>query len=139
MATSSSQASLLKEQEIENTADFIFDLSRNVASRRMFCLYIFLQHRYVRYFCCLYIFYVFCVILSSDSEVPVISRNTEVSVGHPDSEASHDPSDLGTSSRLLESEIPVKRISIASAMKDQAERKTIEVYSYIKHYISLFM
>ncbi|KAL3982958.1 hypothetical protein ACH3XW_49235 [Acanthocheilonema viteae] len=95
IATSSSQNSLLKEKEVENTADFTSDLSRNRVSRRY-------------------------------PELPVVTRNPEVSVGHSGSEVSRRPPDMEVSTRLPKSEIPVKRVSITDTIENQAKGKTNE-------------
>ncbi|VDK75440.1 unnamed protein product [Onchocerca ochengi] len=96
VATSSSQASLLKEkEEVENTVDSIFDLSRKEKFRRY-------------------------------SEVAITPQNSAVSVERPDPEISHRPSGLEISAKLPESEIPIKKILPVGAMKDQAKRQISE-------------
>lgn len=66
----------------------------------------------------------------SDSEVPVIRRNLEESV--TGSKMSYRPPDMKVSTGVLESQIPVKRLT-ADTMEDQAKEKTSEVYSCMKH------
>ncbi|CAG9537518.1 unnamed protein product [Cercopithifilaria johnstoni] len=59
-------------------------------------------------------------------EVPVIPRNPEVSVKHSGSEVSHKPPDQEISTRLQESQVPVKRILTNDIVEDQAKEKTSE-------------
>uniref|UniRef100_A0A0R3S4M2 CAP-ZIP_m domain-containing protein n=1 Tax=Elaeophora elaphi TaxID=1147741 RepID=A0A0R3S4M2_9BILA len=95
VAASSSQGSLLKENEVDNTTDFTSNLSWNGASQRY-------------------------------SEVPIIPRNSKVSLGYSHSEVSHRPPGLEGSTRLPESQIPIKRVFTADTIEDQPKGKTSE-------------
>ncbi|VDP26041.1 unnamed protein product [Onchocerca flexuosa] len=72
------------------------------------------------------------------SDVAITPQNSTVSVERPDPEISCRPSDLEISARLPESEVPIKRILRAGAMKDQVKEQISEVYCIKTFYIFIY-